>query len=84
MWIVGNDDHIRAVQSFRSLVDAPVLLHPDDRMLWDTFYPDQASDGTIADGESFTVGDTGGLVPLGGASGSRPPITLELGAFIML
>ena len=54
----GHDDHIRAVQSFRSLVDAPVLLHPDDRMLWDTVYPDQAPDGTITDGETFTVGDT--------------------------
>ena len=51
----GHDDHIRAVQMFRSLVDAPVLLHADDRMLWDTVYPDQAPDGTIEDGETFTV-----------------------------
>ncbi|MEV4901256.1 MBL fold metallo-hydrolase [Citricoccus sp. NPDC055426] len=51
----GHDDHIRAVQMFRSLVDAPVLLHADDRMLWDSVYPDQAPDGTITDGETFTV-----------------------------
>lgn len=51
----GHDDHIRAVQMFRSLVDAPVLLHEADRMLWDTVYPDQAPDGAIADGETFTV-----------------------------
>ncbi|NUL47219.1 MBL fold metallo-hydrolase [Cellulosimicrobium funkei] len=51
----GHDDHIRAVQMFRSLVDAPVLLHADDRMLWDSVYPDQAPDGTIEDGETFTV-----------------------------
>ena len=48
----GHDDHIRAVQMFRSLVDAPVLLHEADRMLWDTVYPDQAPDGTITDGET--------------------------------
>jgi glyoxylase-like metal-dependent hydrolase (beta-lactamase superfamily II) len=51
----GHDDHIRAVQMFRSLVDAPVLLHEADRMLWDAVFPDQAPDGTIADGEVFTV-----------------------------
>ncbi|GAA4778610.1 MBL fold metallo-hydrolase [Citricoccus nitrophenolicus] len=51
----GHDDHIRAVKTFRSLVDAPVLLHADDRMLWDSVYPDQAPDGTITDGEKFTV-----------------------------
>lgn len=51
----GHDDHIRAVGTFRSLVDAPVLLHAEDRMLWDAVYPDQAPDGTIADGDSFTV-----------------------------
>ncbi|MGO1885994.1 MAG: MBL fold metallo-hydrolase [Citricoccus sp.] len=51
----GHDDHIRSVQMFRSLVDAPVLLHQEDRMLWDSVYPDQAPDGTISDGEKFTV-----------------------------
>jgi glyoxylase-like metal-dependent hydrolase (beta-lactamase superfamily II) len=52
----GHDDHIRAVQMFRSLADAPVLLHGEDRMLWDAVYPDQAPDGTIADGDTFQVG----------------------------
>ncbi|WP_413543432.1 MBL fold metallo-hydrolase [Citricoccus nitrophenolicus] len=51
----GHDDHIRSVQMFRSLVDAPVLLHQEDRMLWDSVYPGQAPDGTISDGEKFTV-----------------------------
>lgn len=51
----GHDDHIRSVQMFRSLVDAPVLLHQEDRMLWDSVYPNQAPDGTISDGEKFTV-----------------------------
>lgn len=51
----GHDDHIRAVAAFRELVDAPVLLHPDDRMLWDAVYPDEAPDGEIADGDAFGV-----------------------------
>ncbi|QCU78189.1 MBL fold metallo-hydrolase [Citricoccus sp. SGAir0253] len=54
----GHDDHIRAVGMFRALVDAPVLLHPDDRMLWDAVYPDQGPDGTIEDGDAFTVAGT--------------------------
>ncbi len=51
----GHDDHIRAVGEFRELVDAPVYLNPDDRMLWDTVYPDSSPDHEIADGDTFEV-----------------------------
>ncbi|MGO1184118.1 MAG: MBL fold metallo-hydrolase [Micrococcaceae bacterium] len=51
----GHDDHIRAVKEFRGLVDAPVLLHAEDRMLWDSVYPDDAPDGQIQDGDQFQV-----------------------------
>lgn len=51
----GHDDHIRAVKEFRGLVDAPVLLHPDDRMLWDAVYPEDAPDGQINDGDEFQI-----------------------------
>lgn len=54
----GHDDHIRAVMDFRELVDAPMLLHPEDRMLWDAVYPDQGPDGTLTDGETFTIAGT--------------------------
>ncbi|MFB2571312.1 MBL fold metallo-hydrolase [Micrococcus sp. IITD107] len=54
----GHDDHIRAAMDFRELVDAPVLLHPEDRMLWDAVYPDQGPDGTLTDGETFTIAGT--------------------------
>lgn len=54
----GHDDHIRAVMDFRELVDAPVLLHPEDRMLWDAVYPEQGPDGTLTDGETFTIAGT--------------------------
>ncbi|QAV29673.1 MBL fold metallo-hydrolase [Micrococcus luteus] len=51
----GHDDHIRQVQEFRQMVDAPVLLHPEDRMLWDAVFPDDEPDGSLADGDVLTV-----------------------------
>lgn len=51
----AHDDHIRAVREFSALVDAPVLLHPADRMLWDSVYPDSAPDAELADGDTFAI-----------------------------
>lgn len=51
----GHDDHIRAVAEFRDLVDAPVLLNPADRVLWDRVYPDAAPDAEIADRDRFEI-----------------------------
>ncbi len=39
----GHNDHINAAPALRQSVDAPVLLHPDDRMLWDAVHPDPAN-----------------------------------------
>ena len=46
----GHNDHINAAGALRDAVDAPVLLHPDDRMLWDAVYPDSAPDGELVPG----------------------------------
>ncbi|WP_150307778.1 MBL fold metallo-hydrolase [Planctomonas psychrotolerans] len=54
----AHDDHIRAVGQFRELVDAPVLLNPADRMLWDAVYPDTAPDAEVADGDTFAIAGT--------------------------
>lgn len=51
----GHDDHIRQVQEFRTMVDAPVLIHPEDRMLWDDVFPDEEPDGTLAEGDVLKV-----------------------------
>ena len=51
----GHDDHIRQVMEFRQMVDAPVLIHPEDRMLWDAVFPDEAPDGALHDGDTFRV-----------------------------
>ena len=51
----GHDDHIRQVQEFRQMVDAPVLLHPADRTLWDAVFPDEEPDGALAEGDVLRV-----------------------------
>jgi glyoxylase-like metal-dependent hydrolase (beta-lactamase superfamily II) len=52
----GHDDHIDAALELSAMVgDAPVLLHPADRMLWDRVH-DRAPDGDLADGQTFEVG----------------------------
>ncbi len=52
----GHDDHISAAAELQELVDAPIWLHPADRMLWDVVYPGRAPDGDLVDGQEFAVG----------------------------
>ena len=47
----GHNDHINAAAALADAVDAPVWLHPADRMLWDAVYPDREPDLDLADGE---------------------------------
>ncbi len=46
----GHNDHINAAVALAETLDAPIWLHPDDRMLWDTVYPDRAPDADLAEG----------------------------------
>ena len=41
----GHNDHINAAAELADTVDAPIVIHPDDRMLWDVVYPTRAPDG---------------------------------------
>jgi glyoxylase-like metal-dependent hydrolase (beta-lactamase superfamily II) len=52
----GHNDHINAAVELADAVDAPIALHPADRMLWDVVNPDRAPDRVIADGEEFVAG----------------------------
>lgn len=53
----GHDDHVDAADELSRRYDgAPVLLHPDDRVLWDMHYPDRAPDGELSDGQVVEVG----------------------------
>lgn len=52
----GHNDHINAAAALRDAVDAPILLHPDDRMLWDAVYPDADPDGEVVPGTILSAG----------------------------
>jgi len=54
----GHNDHINAALSLAEALDAPVWLHPDDRMLWDAVHPGRAPDAELADGMTLGVGGT--------------------------
>jgi glyoxylase-like metal-dependent hydrolase (beta-lactamase superfamily II) len=52
----GHNDHINAADALsRATGGAPVLLHPDDEMLWDAVYPDRKPDGAVRDGDALEV-----------------------------
>ncbi|HEX3090146.1 MAG TPA: MBL fold metallo-hydrolase, partial [Ilumatobacteraceae bacterium] len=51
----GHNDHINAAVPLRDAVDAPVLLHDADRMLWDVVWPDATPDGAVVPGELVKV-----------------------------
>nr|WP_233616850.1 MBL fold metallo-hydrolase [Actinomadura harenae] len=54
----GHDDHIDAAPALAARTGAPVLLHPDDLMLWKQKHPDASPDGELADGQVLTVAGT--------------------------
>jgi len=51
----GHNDHINAAVPLRDIVDAPILLHPSDRMLWDVVWPGEQPDGAVTPGEVVKV-----------------------------
>lgn len=65
----GHNDHINAAAALQDAVDAPILLHPADRMLWRDVYPDRDPDADLADGERLRAdGDELGVVHTPGHS----------------
>jgi glyoxylase-like metal-dependent hydrolase (beta-lactamase superfamily II) len=53
----GHNDHINVAVPLAEAVSAPILLHPDDRMLWDVVWPDRAPDVDLADGDVLQAGE---------------------------
>ena len=52
----GHNDHINAADALqRAVGGAPVLLHPDDEMLWHVVYPDRKPDRAVRDGDELEV-----------------------------
>ena len=52
----GHNDHINAAVALRGAVDAPILLHAADRMLWDVVYPDDSPDRAVEPGSILKAG----------------------------
>jgi glyoxylase-like metal-dependent hydrolase (beta-lactamase superfamily II) len=53
----GHNDHINAAVALRDAVDAPILLHPADTMLWRDVYTLDAPDQELSDGDVLRAGD---------------------------
>lgn len=51
----GHNDHINAAAEFADAVGAPILLHPDDQMLWDVVYAARRVDAPLVDGHTFDI-----------------------------
>ncbi|MGW4464494.1 MBL fold metallo-hydrolase [Micromonospora sp. NPDC004704] len=51
----AHDDHVRVAPELAEATGAPVLLHPDDRVLWDQVHPDVVPDGELSDGQTLEV-----------------------------
>jgi glyoxylase-like metal-dependent hydrolase (beta-lactamase superfamily II) len=51
----AHDDHVRVAPELRERVTAPILLHPDDRPLWELTHVDHLWDVDLEDGQSLKV-----------------------------
>ncbi|MFM7253789.1 MAG: MBL fold metallo-hydrolase [Ilumatobacteraceae bacterium] len=51
----GHNDHINAAVPLREAVDAPILLHADDRMLWDAVWPGEQPDRGVVPGDVLRI-----------------------------
>ncbi len=52
----GHNDHINAAAELADETGAPILMHPDDTMLWEVVYPDRRIDDALRDGITISVG----------------------------
>ncbi|OYO24622.1 MBL fold metallo-hydrolase [Enemella dayhoffiae] len=51
----AHDDHVRVVHELADRVEAPILVHPDDRPLWELTHPGAGWDRDLRDGEKLVV-----------------------------
>ena len=54
----AHDDHVRVAPELRIATVAPILLHPDDKPLWELTHTDELWDIDLHDGQEITVGST--------------------------
>jgi glyoxylase-like metal-dependent hydrolase (beta-lactamase superfamily II) len=54
----AHNDHIGAAREVADAVGAPIVLNPEDLVLWKQAYPDMEPDRYHGDGDVFEVGGT--------------------------
>lgn len=54
----AHDDHVAVAPALRAVVRAPILLHPDDRPLWELTHTDELWDVDLSDGQEIGVAGT--------------------------
>lgn len=58
----AHDDHCRVAPSLREVINngqgAPILLHPDDKPLWELTHPSSLWDTDLNQGDEIAVGGT--------------------------
>ena len=52
----AHDDHVRVAPALRERTGAPILLHPDDRPLWELTHTHELWDADLTDGQSIKIG----------------------------
>lgn len=52
----AHDDHVRVAPELRRRTGAPILLHPDDRPVWELTHTDELWDVDLADGQTLSLG----------------------------
>jgi glyoxylase-like metal-dependent hydrolase (beta-lactamase superfamily II) len=55
----AHDDHVRSAPELAERLSTQVLLHPDDRVLWDLTHARQPPDGALHHGQVLEVAGTG-------------------------
>ncbi|MGI8573929.1 MAG: MBL fold metallo-hydrolase [Egibacteraceae bacterium] len=54
----AHDDHVTVAPELADATGAPILLHPEDRVLWNLTHPEQAPHRDLSDGDELEVAST--------------------------
>jgi glyoxylase-like metal-dependent hydrolase (beta-lactamase superfamily II) len=54
----AHDDHVRVAPALRDATGAPILLHPDDRPVWELTHRELLWDADLRDGQDIVVAGT--------------------------
>ncbi|MDX6335195.1 MAG: hypothetical protein QOG05_2535 [Streptosporangiaceae bacterium] len=54
----GHNDHINAAPQVAEATGAPILMHPDDQVLWRMIYPGTVPDGDLTDEQVIEIAAT--------------------------